>query len=141
MVSSRAQRCEEIPTIVVNDLFGHSSATTTERYYSNSKPALRAAGNSKNSLRERNAIRRFSNRDPAGGFERIKRNVELNEASNKKRTHDKSSQVLFCLEVPKVGVEPTRPCGHWILNLRRLLRSSTARYENDVFPDVLQFLS
>ena len=27
---------------------------------------------------------------------------------------------LFRRKVPKVGVEPTRPCGHWILSPARL---------------------
>ena len=26
----------------------------------------------------------------------------------------------FSSEVPEVGLEPTRPCGHWILNPARL---------------------
>ncbi len=33
-----------------------------------------------------------------------------------KRVHDSRSQTLCYSEVPKVGLEPTRPCGHWILS-------------------------
>lgn len=29
-------------------------------------------------------------------------------------------QIAQLKEVPKVGLEPTRPCGHWILNPARL---------------------
>ena len=29
-------------------------------------------------------------------------------------------KVLFRLAVPKEGLEPSRPCGHWILNPTRL---------------------
>ncbi len=32
-----------VPTAVVKDFLGHASVTTTERYYINTKPALRAA--------------------------------------------------------------------------------------------------
>ena len=40
-------------------------------------------------------------------------------SGHKKRTcvH---TQVLENTEVPEVGLEPTRPCGHWILNPARL---------------------
>ena len=31
----------------------------------------------------------------------------------------------LCSEVPEVGLEPTRPCGHWILNLRKQHRGNT----------------
>ena len=36
-----------VPTIVVKDFLGHSSVTTTEKYYINTKPALRAAGSAR----------------------------------------------------------------------------------------------
>ena len=39
---------------------------------------------------------------------------------NEKRTSDVLSQVLLVISVPEVGLEPTRPCGHWILNPARL---------------------
>jgi len=35
----------DVPTVVVRDFLGHASVTTTERYYINTKPAMRAAAN------------------------------------------------------------------------------------------------
>ncbi len=36
-----------VPTIVVKDFLGHANVTTTENYYINTKPALRAAANAR----------------------------------------------------------------------------------------------
>lgn len=36
-----------VPTVVVKDFLGHESVTTTETYYCNTKPALRAAANAR----------------------------------------------------------------------------------------------
>ena len=36
-----------VPTIVVKDFLGHATVTTTENYYINTKPALRAAANAR----------------------------------------------------------------------------------------------
>lgn len=36
-----------VPTAVVKDFLGHSSVVTTERYYLNTQPALRAAANAR----------------------------------------------------------------------------------------------
>ena len=36
-----------VPTVVVKDFLGHQSVATTENYYINTKPALRAAGNAR----------------------------------------------------------------------------------------------
>jgi integrase/recombinase XerD len=35
----------DVPTVVVRDFLGHANVSTTERYYINTKPALRAAAN------------------------------------------------------------------------------------------------
>jgi integrase len=36
-----------VPTVVVKDFLGHQSVATTETYYINTKPALRAAANAR----------------------------------------------------------------------------------------------
>ncbi len=36
-----------VPTVVVKDFLGHASVTTTETYYCNTKPSLRAAANAR----------------------------------------------------------------------------------------------
>ena len=36
-----------VPTVVVKDFLGHQSVATTENYYINTKPALRAAANAR----------------------------------------------------------------------------------------------
>ncbi len=36
-----------VPTVVVKDFLGHATVATTENYYINTKPALRAAGNAR----------------------------------------------------------------------------------------------
>jgi integrase len=36
---------KNVPTVVVRDFLGHANVSTTERYYINTKPALRAAAN------------------------------------------------------------------------------------------------
>ncbi|MCC6494401.1 MAG: tyrosine-type recombinase/integrase [Pirellulales bacterium] len=41
-----------VPTVVVKDFLGHATVTTTENYYINTKPALRAAANARNILPE-----------------------------------------------------------------------------------------
>ncbi len=42
----------DVPTVVVRDFLGHASVTTTERYYINTKPALRAAAHVRKIVRE-----------------------------------------------------------------------------------------
>lgn len=42
-----------VPTVVVKDLLGHASVTTTERFYVNTSPALRAAADARVSFAER----------------------------------------------------------------------------------------
>jgi len=36
-----------VPTVVVKDFLGHATVATTENYYINTKPALRAAANAR----------------------------------------------------------------------------------------------
>jgi integrase len=42
----------DVPTVVVRDFLGHASVTTTERYYINTKPAMRAAAQVRKIVRE-----------------------------------------------------------------------------------------
>jgi len=35
----------------------------------------------------------------------------------RKRTCGGSPQVIILIEVPEAGLEPARPCGHWILRM------------------------
>ena len=44
-----------------------------------------------------------------------------------------TSQVVARQEVPEVGLEPTRPCGHWILNPARLPIPPLRRANNRKF--------
>ena len=37
-----------VPTVVVNDFLGHGTVTTTEKFYINTKPAMRAAAGARN---------------------------------------------------------------------------------------------
>jgi integrase len=37
----------DVPTVVVKDWLGHANVATTENYYINTKPALRAAANAR----------------------------------------------------------------------------------------------
>jgi len=50
------------------------------------------------------------------------RSAEDAKSSEKTRTRCASTDVSAstCNQVPEVGLEPTRPCGHWILNPARL---------------------
>ena len=36
-----------VPTVVVKDFLGHATVATTENYYINTKPAMRAAANAR----------------------------------------------------------------------------------------------
>lgn len=52
-----------VPTVVVKDFLGHATVATTENYYINTKPALRAAANARKVLLEKDD----SNEDDATG--------------------------------------------------------------------------
>lgn len=50
-----------VPTVVVKDFLGHATVATTENYYINTKPAMRAAANARKVHRDKGDASRRSN--------------------------------------------------------------------------------
>lgn len=88
-----------VPTVVVKDFLGHGTVTTTEKFYINTKPALRAAAQA------RKVLLPDSCRTP----------VELDGQEKKKDSWQFATSPYLSI-VPKVGLEPTLTCVNRILS-------------------------